>query len=116
MARRTQLNGPEKLANTFLRVVPFALGSRVTQPQGGGMARPALSSLFSEHPAGQAPEWKWGEVPPGSRSGRPRGSSPADIYNNKVPIEVTGLWVLSRRTWRLLPRGSDQGEWSVWGV
>lgn len=88
--------GPENsakrpgLSNTSFSNVPFALGPRVTQPQGGGMARPALSSLFSEYSAVRAPECKWGEVPPGSRSGRPRGSSCVDIYNNKVPIEVTG--------------------------
>jgi hypothetical protein len=77
------------------------------------MARPVRSSLFPEYPAGQGPEWKWGEVSPRSRSGRPGVSGCAENYNNKVPIEVTRLWMLSRRTWRLLPRESGQGEWSV---
>lgn len=111
MARRKQLNGPKKVSNTFFSIVRRDLGphsSRVVAWR--GLSGPACSRNTQ---AGQAPEWKWGEVSPRSRSGRPGGSGCGDIYNNKVPIEVTGLWVLSGRTWRILPRESGQGERSM---
>lgn len=110
VARRKQLNGPKKVSNTS-SIVQRDLGphsSRVAARRGLSGSACSRNTQLVRPRSGSG-----GEVSPRSRSGRPGGSGCADIYNNKVPIEVTGLWVLSRRAWRLLPRESGQGEWSV---
>lgn len=82
VARRTQLNGPKRVANT-------APGLHPPEPREGGMARPARSSWFREYPARQ-PGSGGGEAP--GEEACPaglQGSRCAGICNNNE-LKVKG--------------------------
>lgn len=90
VARRTQLNGQKRVANTASGSTPCK-GTHGLEAQRTRDGAACQSSQFREYPAGPAPEWGWGRHAGGEAGpASPQGSRGADSHNNSVVIKLKG--------------------------